>query len=63
MVIAVRIISIINGARHLENMEMAGQKIMEVLMTIHATMKAQLYAHSVDAKVSTFIFNAIFIFE
>ena len=44
-------------------MEMAGQKIMEVLMTIHATMKAQLYAHSVDAKVSTYIFNAIFIFE
>ena len=63
MGIAVRIISFLNGARHLVNTEMVGQNMEEVLMTIHATMKAQLYAHSVDAKVITFVFNAIFIFE
>ena len=63
MGIAVRIISIMNGARHLVNTEMVGQKIEEVLMTIHATMKAQPYAHSVDAKVNTFVFNAIFKFK
>ena len=63
MGIAVRNISIINGARHLGNTEMVGQKMEEVSMTIQATMKAQLYVHSVDAKVDTFIFNAIFQLE
>ena len=60
MVGAVRIISIINGARPLGNTEMVGQKMEKVLMTIQETRKAQLYAHSVDAKVNTFAFNAIF---
>ena len=65
MGMAVRTISTMNGARHLVNTEMVGilGKIMEFLMTIHSTVKAQPYAHSVDAEVITFVFNAIFIFE
>ena len=63
MGIAVRIISTINGALLQGNMEMAGQKMVEFLMTIQATMKAQLYAHSVDAEVIIFVFDPIFIFE